>query len=298
LVLQAFNACKPGIPPKLSLLNALYELKDFKSLPRTIAKMKGIAPKGKLSLRRILKASADVNLQWQFNVRSLLQDIINLENALVQTRSMIQKIIDDAGGKQMKRIAYDLRNVYKDSNTTSANIGYGTQGGFSQPDEIAGACRAHRIVTYTSAVFKAQLEYEYTLPAGREIILFINGYLDALGVNLNPQIIWNAIPWSFVIDWVIGVNRWLGNLKQTNLGLKTVIHRWCWSVDVSRIIKTYKTVGSDNLYYKHAMIPVIEVTESAYKRDTAAPNIYGALTASGLSLNEIGLGASLSVSRL
>jgi hypothetical protein len=37
--------------------------------------------------------------------------------------------------------------------------------------------------------------------------------LDSLGFELNPRIIWDAIPFTFVIDWFFGVGSWLERFK-------------------------------------------------------------------------------------
>lgn len=37
----------------------------------------------------------------------------------------------------------------------------------------------------------------------------LRGLLDTLGFQLNPRIIWDALPFTFVIDWFFGVGNWL-----------------------------------------------------------------------------------------
>jgi len=37
----------------------------------------------------------------------------------------------------------------------------------------------------------------------------LRGLLDTLGFQLNPRIVWDAIPFTFVIDWFFGVGAWL-----------------------------------------------------------------------------------------
>lgn len=41
----------------------------------------------------------------------------------------------------------------------------------------------------------------------------IRGYMDTFGVELNPQILWDAIPFSFVLDWFLGVGNFLQRFK-------------------------------------------------------------------------------------
>lgn len=37
----------------------------------------------------------------------------------------------------------------------------------------------------------------------------LRGLLDTLGFQLNPRIVWDAVPFTFVIDWFFGVGAWL-----------------------------------------------------------------------------------------
>jgi len=51
----------------------------------------------------------------------------------------------------------------------------------------------------------------------------LRGLLDSMGFELNPRIIWDAIPFSFVIDWFFGVGSWLGRFKIDALELPIVL---------------------------------------------------------------------------
>jgi hypothetical protein len=51
----------------------------------------------------------------------------------------------------------------------------------------------------------------------------IRGYLDHFGVELNPQILWDAIPFSFVLDWFTGFGSWLGQFKIDALQLPILL---------------------------------------------------------------------------
>jgi len=47
----------------------------------------------------------------------------------------------------------------------------------------------------------------------------LRGLLDSLGFELNPRIIWDALPFTFVLDWFFGVGSWLDNFKVDALEL-------------------------------------------------------------------------------
>jgi hypothetical protein len=117
---------------------------------------------------------------------------------------------------------------------------------------------------------------------------------DALGVNLDPSIIWNAIPWSFVLDWVANVGEYLSRFKTGFMDPTINIHQYCWSVKRERDIfvsyeSTLPGIGANSTQYP-------AVNETAYRREVDFPSASSILT-SGLSLNELSLAAALVLSR-
>jgi hypothetical protein len=113
--------------------------------------------------------------------------------------------------------------------------------------------------------------------------------LDVLGVNLNPSVIWNALPWSFVVDWVIRVSKWLNQFQTRNLEPTTYIHQYCWSLHLQREIVC--KFGWPTIY------DIQRITEEAYKRVVVVPDYVRAIESSGLSLREFSLAAALGLSR-
>jgi hypothetical protein len=47
--------------------------------------------------------------------------------------------------------------------------------------------------------------------------------LERLGVTPDPAIVWNAIPLSFILDWVYPVGEWLHNRRFTMIDMNIVI---------------------------------------------------------------------------
>jgi hypothetical protein len=61
--------------------------------------------------------------------------------------------------------------------------------------------------------------YSYAMPDAGGLRSKIGGFLDALGLNVDPSIVWNAIPFTFVVDWFFDVSRWLQSLRMESLGI-------------------------------------------------------------------------------
>jgi hypothetical protein len=125
--------------------------------------------------------------------------------------------------------------------------------------------------------------------------LKIRGFLDVIGVRLDPAIIWNAIPFSFLIDWVVDVSSFLRSFAIDNLGIKTEIIDFCHSVK-SQLTAEY------SLRFYHISDPTKDVfnpkwnvivgTKTRYERDRATPDLH-AISTSTLNGRKFVLGTAL-----
>jgi hypothetical protein len=123
-------------------------------------------------------------------------------------------------------------------------------------------------------------------------------HLDYLGINLNPAIIWNAIPWSFVVDWVAGVGPYLDQLRVENMAPQINIRRALWSVSRKRVITVSKGTRVSNPTY-HTLLTrnrLPAVTQTAYRRQLFMPSI-SSIQSSGLTPKEFSLGAALVIAQ-
>jgi hypothetical protein len=193
---------------------------------------------------------------------------------------------------------------------TSETAGERSLAGFYYLDQVTGLSHQDFYsksnstrVTNGSAHFHAELQYNYYYYRYQVEHAQILALMDHLGLNLNPAIIWNAIPWSFVIDWLVGVSQWLSTQRLGNMDPKINIMQYLWSVTYQRDIYVTSKITSP-LYYVGTGIPDAStesithpvVSETAYRRVSGLPTV-SLLTTSGLSPTEFSLGAALVVSR-
>lgn len=315
-VRQMLGEARPGT----SLINSLLELKDIRSLPRhtkgalemlnRVRKDLPLALQGisqlhrrvaRTSLLRVLGVLSGALLQSEFNLRPLYKDIVEVNNALHTVRDAILKKMRDDGVRRRRDYNMSLDKDYVDSDTLSAAyVGPGSTVSINDtyPSGMTGRSRIRRNVRYTHKLFHAQVEYskyysEYQRQ-NAEILLL----LDKLGVMFDPSIVWNAIPWSFAIDWVIGVNRWLEQFRMANMEPVTLIHKFCWSQRTRRIL--HCTIMSQEELPPSHRAPIriaSSVVEDAYIRSTQRLNVVAALTGSGINSREFILASALALSR-
>jgi len=292
LIEDSLTAMLPGIKPELSLLNTLFELKDVTTLSHTIQRINSArktlfrAFRGSTAkpLRALLGMSADSYLQAQFNILPLLKDIASVRTACLTVEKKVQNLLQDEGRVNRRHYRRALRDTYQDSddNFTVSNAPWGVKGNsvYSRKSQ------------YDDPSFHATLVYSYELNEWQRANADMLGLLDSLGVNFNPQIIWNAIPWSFVVDWVAGVGQWLNrNFTQRLLEPRTRIISYSWSVHVARNVTT--TVWHTTPDMNTGPTPLMNHRIETYVRMPDSPSLYDSLKTSGLSWTESSLAAAL-----
>lgn len=304
LTQNALQRMLPLIKSELSLLNSLYEIKDWHTIgtslreARRLLNKQGFTRAGRnVSLMEGLHSTADGYLQAKFNVLPLLSDIAGIQTGLSTFMKRINDFVTRSGRVQSKHFAWRWYE-YPDSLETTDPFFLDSNTGFYPGSE--GSCRYSRQVIYQPTVFHAQIEYNYNYTQYQILHAGLLALLDAWGVNLNPQIIWMAIPWSFVVDWVFGVSRWLGQFKVQNMKPTINIRRFLWSVKRHRRIFVSKELGYDLsgplAPYRNLESPLPVVDESAYRRFVGMPSS-SSITSSGLSSSEFSLGAALVITQ-
>jgi len=309
---MATSAMLPNIKKDLSLLNSVYELKDVRTIGRSlklykntllswVSWFKAMGPQfGKMPLYKILRSGADVYLQQKFNVSPLVSDICSTYRALSRAERRMNDLVSRAGRPHISHFSRAFVE-YTDMQESLGPYGFGgyNHNYWYTDTSLLGVQWLERTVNYGPSVFHAELDYSYWYSQYQTEHARLLGTLDMLGVNLNPSVVWNAIPWSFVVDWGVGVSRFLDNFRYGFMDPSVCIRRFLWSIKRSRTINVTRKIRFDIDSYGTGGItqgvPLPVVVETSYWRQPASV-VWGSLTTSGLSFTEASLAAALAIS--
>jgi len=143
-------------------------------------------------------------------------------------------------------------------------------------------------------IYHATVDFVYSMPDMSETSNKVKGYLDSIGFQLNPRILWDAIPYSFVVDWFFDVGGWLAKLRSDNLKVPCVVNGFCHSIKWSyRARYVYNYVGTTTKSRDFELI-LSDYSRLRYERRRDIPSL-NALdpTLKIPSLKQVLLGASL-----
>lgn len=303
LVQRALASMLPGIRAAVSLPNTLYELKDFRTVQRSIDRINVSLDsfrdfrswnwRGTLRnatkvrrgspLRKILRGAADSYLQASFNLLPLLNDMAKLRRGLKNLWKDLDGLVSRAESRQRRHFTCPL-DGFSDSTDVQT---------LATPTfVVVPTVTCSRAVRYDIRKFNATMVYSYSVPTMSKDLRVLLALLDRVGINLNPAIIWNAIPWSFVVDWFVGVSQWLSQFQLKNIEPAVHIEGFCYSLHVVRS-NAAQITGDGNAGV------VTHVSEDAYERVVGLDqaSVTSSIRSSGLNLKEFILSTALALSR-
>lgn len=261
------------------------------------------------TIRALARQLSGLFLQSEFNIRPLLSDVCGVRTSLLNIRKQINHLLANEGTIEKRHYSCPLSGFadetseYQYTGATqlySPTFRMSVYGSESDNPNIAAYATSGlyvgRSVANDLARFSATIEYSYTLTGAERANAHLRGLLDSLGVNFNPAILWNAIRWSFLVDWVFGVSQWLDQFKERLIEPRTVIHRYCASIHVKRRVNTHLRVASSP-YHEGMTVPAVSMAEESYRRVAFMPDWQYSLEASGINSREFILSSALAASR-
>nr|UJQ85220.1 MAG: hypothetical protein 1 [Leviviridae sp.] len=191
---QAYSRMKPA-QPLFDGLNALAELRE---LPAALRQR--FTPD--------LLGASNYWLALKFGWEPLWRDIRNLVTTQRQAQKYLNQLLRDNGKPIRRRVT-----LLSDSTTTrqefqSYNCFYPQlSSGFykNQPKRLD--------TTTVSDTIWASSRFRYWLPGGPRDVFWTRYMLSRIyGLHLRPSVVYNAVPWTWLIDWFSGFGDVVSNL--------------------------------------------------------------------------------------
>jgi hypothetical protein len=205
--------------------------------------------KREMTLREVAKRLTGAHLNAEFGIVPLVRDIVEATDQLLDLKrklGLLKRFANTQQVRHYKRVLPDSSGnpvtTYWDRSVPRFAFDgpdWDTSNWFVNPAILDNPGGGNRGLIYQRwcsrwiqrPVYRATMRYNYSLPDRMtEAEEMANVRLDALGVRLDPSIVWNALPWSFLVDWVIDVSGFLGTFTRDNFPIQTRLTDFCHSV--------------------------------------------------------------------
>jgi hypothetical protein len=249
------------------------------------------------NLEVLIKSLSESKLVYEYVLKTTYDDLQTLSSAVRKARNELKRLQKGASRIHHRAHTTTLRE-YKESQEQFHSTPW--QWPQSYP-AYNGDRKLHRKISYPNARFTTHVWFSYELPDMSPRLAEAAAILDMLGVNLNPRIAWDALKYSFCVDWLIRVGEFLNQFKLPWVKPVVKVYR-CWTVLhlEKRTEVLLEKTGGYHTYDPLTAIPPTVIATGSCELFVRKPSTYGfqTLKTSGLSKHEIVMAASLFGARL
>lgn len=200
--------CDLGVATKVSLPNFLIDCADMRRACKSLAsKINSRTPKQYRNRGNTATRSGALWLFYSYGIKPFISD---LSNILTCQRRVLAKAAKMRAARGVRRRV-----------TTNVKPTNGWRGSISLDCLKTGLIQDIRFKTSTSATGKFMMSYT---PSVNVDVSALKLALNYLGVNKVGDVIWDAIPYSFVVDWFIDTQRWVRELNINNFTFPFTVH--------------------------------------------------------------------------
>lgn len=261
---------QPRFEGEISMLNFIYELKDFRDIAKYALKLRsGFVWDNFLeSLRKSLpecaaqptKTAAQLHLVNEFAVKPLIADVLAIDQMLLHTVDYAQSLFAESGSKYQKK---HYSEVIDQAGSWTDGENYDTNLKFMKFGNV------------TVDRFTATLRYQYKYNVRPSWEAFVRYW----GLRPTAEVVWNAIPFSFIADYFIKIGN---SLSAMELDPNVLLTRYQYCESVKRSLNA-GAVGRVHPDVKVLFIDDVETTDyedkpisgyfgSVYSRTVCQPN--------------------------
>lgn len=215
---DAFTVMSAQFPEQISIANFIWELRELGDL---IPKMEAT----------VTKTLSSEYLRGEFGWKPFLSDLATLGDLTNRVTARLEWLRKTWGKKV--RLGHYVANCYEHS-TDDISSSFAYNLGWE-----------YKLVSYRSD-YRAGGRLFHRMKDLDDTIGVLKGFIGALGLNNPLKVIWQALPFSFIVDWFFHVNKHLA--RMATLSDQTA----AWTVsDMCSSIKTTATIEVTQLNDEH-----------------------------------------------
>jgi len=246
-------------------------------------------------LRKQANSVGGEYLNTQFGWLPLVSDIRDVSKGIVQFDKLISQYVRDAGRVVRRRYDFPPTETHSFTVTnSSASAKAIASRDATQWHDSFGLGKVER-ERHTSIRRWFSGAFTYHLPddTGSGFVGHAESAIKLLGLDLDPEVLWNLTPWSWATDWYANTGDVLHNLSSWSAD--GLVMKYGYIMEHSIVRDTYRFMGPTSFKSPVYPQPVTLVTEVKLRR-RASPFGFG-ISDGALSTRQKAIVAALGMSR-
>lgn len=239
-LVRAYDTIRPAITSDMSLLVTLAELKDVKSLfseplsfTDKFVRLVGRKRAANMTFAQILadqdmlsfvaKSLAKGHLYTEFGLKQTKRDLTSLFSTFYSLDRTVREILSMTG-ENTRHYSIPVKTVEEER---SEDLFQDFNWIIARRWKSVFTRKFVVTMKYTTELVDA---YGQSISPYDPELVKLGAAMDKLGLNMNPAILWDLVPFSFVVDYFVGIGDWLERFKRSNLNLTFLVKDSCYSV--------------------------------------------------------------------
>jgi len=252
---EAMSNMKPSFADSFSLGNDLLELHQIRELIHPQGH--GYASKSRIIRPSLFNRLSSIVLWNDYGLQPLISSAKSVLKLLASLPEKIRKIREQRGKVQTRHYSCFIR---------TASVIPDIEEVFSDTSDVG--FKAFREVEFKRPPrYHASLRFQYDVDSLSDLELTVRAALEGTGLSNPASIAWNAIPFSFIVDWFIDVDKWITSVLSEPV-IPIIVLDFCHSVEYE-----YRT----SVYGEEQSNPILRMLAAYrdvrfYERRRAIPN--------------------------
>jgi hypothetical protein len=249
-------------------------------------------------LRDSFRTSGDEYLNVTFGWAPLVSDIMSTARGVANSHKLITQYVRDDG--KVVRRRYNFPPIITESNVTVSSGVSPVYLALSQFSKIYGSgvntgkVERNRITTI-NRWFSGAFTYHIPQDTGSVLDGHANKAIELLGLDLNPEVLYNLTPWSWAVDWFSNLGDVVHNVS--DWATDGLVMRYGYIMEHSVVRDTYTFIGPTGLVTSGVYPQSVRLTTEVKLRRRATPFGFG-FNMSALSARQKAIVAALGITRI
>jgi hypothetical protein len=241
----------------------------------------------------LARSAGEEYLNQEFGWKPLISDVRDILHAVTHAHTVLSQYERDSGKMVRRRYSFPEENstVTTQPTTSQGFIPVSTGpiliSGPTVPGKVYKTTTTWRHVWFSGA-------FTYYLPTGyrsrNALIDNAHKARQLLGLDLTPEVLWNAAPWSWAIDWFSNAGDVISNLSDWSTD--GMVLRYGYVMEHSYITDRYVVDDSIQRFKSDCVFSPITSFVETKRREVATPFGFS-MDWSGLSLRQLSIASAL-----